>query len=609
MKCACILAAGVGSRLKKYTNDRTKGMVEVNGEPLINYSVRSLIEGGVTKFYIVTGHFADELMRHLNTTFSTVDIEYIQNDDYSTTNNIYSLHLALPHLFKYDEIVLIESDLWVRHEEALSFLKDSRSNLVLASPFQYWMDGTCITINENTHEISGFVSKSDIHRFVGKKLYKTVNWYKFSGAFLRSVYKHFIDAYVESFGKNAYYEDVLKVIASVNPKLFNSYLVHDNSWMEVDDADDLSRATQLSAGINDKVEMLVNRFGGYWKYSFFDDLTLLVNPHFPTDGMMDEMISASRQALREYPSNLATISRIASKTLSCDEDEILVGNGASELMSILSKVTAGREYIICPPFFMEYHRLFKDTLTVFPRAFPSKSMKSSILEMVEMSRADLIIVNPNNPTGEFCERDFLEDVLSKLKDQGRRLILDESFIDFFESSESLLNSKTLHLYNNLIIIKSYGKSFGVPGLRLGIIASADLILLSDIKNYLPIWNVSSTAEVFLDLLPRYINSYKESLAVIKSEREWLEERLQGLGLDLYKSRANFVLFKLEKDLADYFQEFSYQRGMLVKKLFERNGLDGTFFRVAVRERSQNEKLIEVIEDFISKYHSCPNAYI
>lgn len=603
MKCACILAAGVGSRLKKYTNDRTKGMVEINGEPLINYSIRALIEGGVKKIYVVTGHFAEELILHLNTTFSKVDIEYIHNHDYLTTNNIYSLKLALPHLFKYDEIVLIESDLWVRHEEALSFLKDSRNNLVLASPFQYWMDGTCITIKESTHEISGFVSKSDIHRFVGKKLYKTVNWYKFSGSFLQSVYKHFIDAYVESFGKNAYYEDVLKVIASVNPKLFNSYLVHDNSWMEVDDEDDLVRATQLSAGINDKVDMLVNRFGGYWKYSFFDDLTLLVNPYFPSDGMMDEMISASSQALREYPSNLSAISRIASKTLSCDSEELLVGNGASELMSILSKVTAGREYIICPPFFMEYQRLFKDSLALFPRVYPSQTMKSSILKMVEMSRADLIVVNPNNPTGEFCERSFLEDVLVKLKDQGRRLILDESFIDFFESTESLLDSKTLHRYNNLVIIKSYGKSFGVPGLRLGIMASGDLNLISEIKNFLPIWNISSAAEVFLDLLPRYMNSYKESLELIKCEREWLEGRLQSLGLVLYKSRANFVLFKLEQYLADGFQAFAYQRGMLVKKLFERNGLDGTFFRVAVRERSQNENLILAIEEFMGNVQS------
>lgn len=598
MKCACILAAGTGSRLKKYTQDRTKCMVSVGGVRLIDHTISSLLEGGVETIFIVVGFCGDDLVEHVRAAFPKLDVRFILNDVYATTNNIYSLKLALPDLFEFDEVVLVESDLWIEHEIAANFVRDTRENVVLVSPFRYWMDGTCVTIDSSTHMITGFVAKADIHLFASNPLYKTVNWYKFSGAFLREVYSHFINAYVQAFGRNAYYEDVLKVIASGFPKLFTSYVIEEQHWMEVDDEEDLSRAELLAEAPKRAAEALVQRFGGFWKFPFIEDLTLLVNPFFPTSGMMDELSRVLNHALREYPSNLSAVTRVAAKSVSCESDQIVVGNGASELMMALFAEEESRQYVIAPPFFLEYQRLLGDRLQLFSRTFPDTSLESALVSMVESSARDIILVNPNNPTGELCRMSVLMELLPKLKKEGRRLILDESFMDFAAGEESLLKENVINLFPNLVILKSFGKSYGVPGLRLGIAASADVQLVGRMRSRLPIWNISSAAEVFLDMLPRYKKEYQNSLIDLRRERDFFERVLKEIGIEYYTSHANFVFFRLAEKKGNEFGEHCFKQGLLVKKIVGRDGLQGVCYRIAVRTREQNLRVVGAVREYI-----------
>jgi histidinol-phosphate/aromatic aminotransferase/cobyric acid decarboxylase-like protein/choline kinase len=598
MKCACILAAGTGSRLKKYTQDRTKCMVEVGGERLLNHIIKALALGGVETIFIVVGYCGDDLIRHVNETFPNLDIRILTNDVYASTNNIYSFKLAIPQLIGFDEVVLVESDLWIEESTAVNFINDVRDNVVLVSPFQYWMDGTCVTLDAAEEEITGFVAKSDVHLYSNEHLFKTVNWYKFTGAFLRDIYAHFITAYVEAFGSNAYYEDVLKVIAPVSPGLFCAHIIDENKWMEIDDEEDLSRAELIAASPGKASEMMTQRFGGYWKYNFVDDLTLLVNPFFPTQGMLDELSNAFKVAMREYPSKLSAVERIASKSLPCDASQIVLGNGASELMAALFSATDDREFIIAPPFFLEYQRLLSGRLEVLDREFPAVGFEDALLKMTHDSSRDIILVNPNNPTGEICKVSVLLEILPILEKQGRRLIVDESFMDFATIPERLLHEKIINEYSNLLIIKSFGKSYGVPGVRLGVLVSSDIELLNKVRARLPIWNISSSAEVFLDLLPRYKKEYQNSLIDINKERAFFQKSLGDIGVKFYPSEANFVFFQIKEVANKEFEGFCYEYGLLIKKIVERKGLTGIYYRIAVRTREQNKRVIEVIKAYL-----------
>lgn len=600
MKCACILAAGTGSRLKKYTQDRTKCMVEVNGDKLIDYTIRSLQAGGIQTILMVVGYRGEDLAQHVKQVFPDLDIRFIENPIFASTNNIYSLKLALPVLGEYEEVVLVESDLWIERSVAVDFLRDTRENIVLVSPFRYWMDGTCVTVGADKQEISGFVAKADVHLYPIEQLFKTVNWYKFSGKFLRDIYSHFINAYVDAFGKNAYYEDVLKVIAPVTPGLFVSYIIDERHWAEIDDEEDLSRAELIASSPSDGARNLVQRFGGFWKYKFVDDLTLLVNPFFPTQGMMNELCNELSGALREYPSKLSVISRIAAKSLPCESEQIVVGNGASEIMLALFEELKDRQFIIAPPFFLEYQRLIGGRLSVYEREFPAVGLEDALDGMVNDSAADIILVNPNNPTGELCRLEKLLEVLPKLAKQGRRLIVDESFVDFSGVNATLLAETIVNEHKNLLIIKSFGKSFGVPGVRLGVLVSADLQLIERVRGRLPIWNISSSAEVFLDLLPRYKKEYQRALASIRREREHFESQLEEMKVRYFASQGNFVFFQLPEQPDRGFEEYCYKKSLLVKRIVGRAGLSGTYYRIAVRIREQNLRVTDAIREYLAE---------
>ncbi len=130
MKCACILAAGMGSRLKKLTQDNTKCMISVNEEKLIDTILETLISAGIDNVYVVTGYQAENLEIYLNQKYPNTNLTFIRNDIYATTNNIYSFKLALPFVCKHDEIILIESDLWIDKDTAINFIQDTRQNVV-----------------------------------------------------------------------------------------------------------------------------------------------------------------------------------------------------------------------------------------------------------------------------------------------------------------------------------------------------------------------------------------------------------------------------------------------------------------------------------------------
>lgn len=242
---ALILAAGTGSRLKQYTEKVPKCMVPVNGIPMIERAIDSLVDAGIKKLYIGLGYKADVLKKFIADTFNSdrlkgMQIDFVENPVYDKTNNIYSLWLART-VFSQDDTLLLESDLVFSKELIKNLVKAKEKNLAVVSHYEDWMDGTC-TILDKENNILDFIGKNAQNPADVDKYYKTVNIYKFSRDFIESYYLPFLQTFMDVFGKNNYYETCLKFLAQTDPTLLKAFQVPGDIWYEIDNPDDLKAA-------------------------------------------------------------------------------------------------------------------------------------------------------------------------------------------------------------------------------------------------------------------------------------------------------------------------------------------------------------------------------
>ena len=242
---AIILAAGMGKRLGELTSNNTKCMVEVNGIRLIDRLLGQLSNLSLERVIIVVGYEADKLIAHIGDRYSDrLKIEYIRNDIYNKTNNIYSLALT-KHMLVEDDTLLIESDLIFEDKLFSLILDNPYPNLALVAKYQTWMDGTMVRIDDDCN-IVNFVPKKAFKYSDVDFYYKTVNIYKFSKEFLRSKYIPFLDAYCSALGNNEYYEQVLRVICMLENSELKALPIDNERWYEIDDIQDLLKVTTNS---------------------------------------------------------------------------------------------------------------------------------------------------------------------------------------------------------------------------------------------------------------------------------------------------------------------------------------------------------------------------
>lgn len=603
-RLACVLAAGLGSRLKTLTRQDTKCMVEVGGTRLIAHLLQAIARADFDEAVIVVGHGGDNLIQYIaSLTPQHSQIRFVENKDFATTNNIYSLHLALEASKNsdYSEIAVFESDVYVEPSTAHAYLTDPQAaNSALVSPYEYWMEGTAVTIKDNDH-IDTFVSKKDISRYSYGELYKTVNWYRFTRSYMQDHYMPFLEAYLAAKGRNSYYEDVLRTISPHVTDELTAYSIPVSKWIEIDDEEDLRRAAIIaSVEPSRKASSLAAQYGGFWKHKELTDLTLLENPSFPPPSLLAELRRCLDRAVRAYSSKQSIIASIAAKGLKLEAKNILVGNGASELLSVLFGAHTSR-YSIVPPYFLEFERLLPNgRLRLLDRIFPHDPLNSAYQPWSEQSNDNLIVVNPNNPTGELLTKAQIFTLLDRALSAKKIIVVDESFMDFSgDPTASLLTQEIIDRYPNLLVVKSLGKSHGIGGIRLGLLATSDVQLLARLREKLPIWNVSSIAEVYLDLLPKYQDDLRSSLAMIDHERGNLLSQVRVMGLFATQSFANFLLLPLHLAKATSLQGAFFERGFIVKTI-SRAGLRGEWLRIPVKDPQTNA----IVLDLISQNRSC-----
>lgn len=602
---AIILAAGMGRRLGKYTRDNTKCMLPVNGIRLIDRMLEQLCQLHLNRLVLVIGYKGQELHDYIGNQYDArLKIEFVENPVYDKTNNIYSLALVKDKLIE-DDTLLIESDLILEDGMFKMLLDHPYPNLALVAKYESWMDGTMVRI-DSENNIVNFVPKKAFNYAEADFYYKTVNVYKFSKDFSTHVYVPFLDAYCQVMGNNEYYEQVLRVITLLDQASIKALPISDRAWYEIDDVQDKDIAETIFAPEADRLEKYHVRYGGYWRFPKLLDFCYLVNPYFPPRRMREEIKANFDALLMQYPSGMKVNSLLAGKYFGINDQYVVVGNGAAELIKSLMEhfITSGCKVGVVYPTFEEYpHRLSQECIVPFS---PSNADFTYTAQDLKNYYADkgigtLLLVNPDNPSGNYIPRYDVLDLATWCEERGVRLLVDESFVDFTDNGpeDSLLNDATLESHPSMLVMKSISKSFGVPGLRLGVLAGADIDLLHSIKKDVAIWNINSFAEFYMQIFNKYESIYKAACENFILERERFCTRLSAVPfLRVIPSQANYFLCEVMGGWTSHelTQRLLTEHNILIKDCDNKTGLKGkNYVRIAIRNSADNDTLVNALE--------------
>ena len=595
---AIILAAGMGKRLKELTQDRTKCMVQVNGVALIDRMLHQIESRHLSRIVIVVGYEGEKLMKYIDTLGIRTPIVYVQNPIYDKTNNIYSLALAKDYLCQ-DDTLLFESDLIFEDAVIDQLLDDPRETLALVDKYESWMDGTCVKLGPDD-SIASFVPSKNFRFEEAHEYYKTVNIYKFGRHFSRTHYVPFLEAYSKALGNNEYYEQVLRVIAMLDDPEIRAKRLNGQLWYEIDDIQDLDIASSMFAQDPDlRVSLMQGRYGGYWRYPQLLDFCYLVNPYFPPQRLIDEIQANFTPLLTQYPSGMRVNALLAARNFAVHQQNILVGNGAAELIKALMARLEGATGFIRPTF-EEYPNRYQDRPNVcFTPAGPDfRYTADDLMAFFGPQDIDnLVLINPDNPTGNYIPAPDVLRLADWAQEKGIRLILDESFADFAdEADNTFIRQDLLDRYRRLYVVKSISKSYGVPGLRLGVLASGDQDLIAALKKDVAIWNINSFAEFYMQIEEKYTKDEARALELIRAERARFRRELEKLpNLRVIPSQANYLMVELLGGLSAraITRELLVNRCILVKDLSPKLG-GQQYLRLAVRDTRDNDRLLEAL---------------
>ena len=597
---AIILAAGMGKRLGEYTKNNTKCMVPVNGVPLIDRVLNQLSSLKLSRVVIVVGYEGQKLIDYIGNEYNGLKIEYIFNSIYDKTNNIYSLALAKDKM-QEDDTLLLESDL-IFDDRLFSLVVDNPCpNLALVAKYEAWMDGTMVQIDDERN-IVNFVPKEAFRHEQADSYYKTVNIYKLSKEFSANRYVPFLEAYMKAIGNNEYYENVLRILSFLDCKDLKALPITDEKWYEIDDKQDLDIAEALFADDEQLMQKFYSRYGGFWRFPKMLDFCYLVNPFFPSQRMLDEMKASFRTLLTEYPSGMKVNALLASKCWGVSEKYIVPGNGAAELIKFLMDNLNGKLGVIRPSFEEYPNRYQGEVVTFIPQNSDFRYTGQDIIDFyANKDIANLLLINPDNPSGNFIPKDDILKVADWCKLNQVRFIVDESFVDFSEDYEicSMLDDTILESYPNMTVVKSISKSYGVPGLRLGIMASADEVLIKEAKKYVSIWNINSFAEFFMQIFTKYSKDYHKACGSFQAERaDFLSKLCEIPFIHVMPTQANFVLCEVKEPYSsmEIVKRMLREHNILLSACSAKKGLQGgKYLRIAIRGHQDNVRLIEAFK--------------
>ena len=592
-----ILAAGIGKRLLPYTTDIPKCLVEVNNKAIIENILDSLLnyKEKVEAVHIVLGYKKEEIIERLKGKYKELNINYIENDIYRETNNIYSLWLSGKYIKK--DLILFESDVYF-DPLIIDDLFNTDKNIALVDKYESFMEGTALEV-DNDGMITNIITKKRHSDLRG--LYKTLNLYHFTADFFKEIFLPTLEIYMKTQSRNSYYEVILKLLVFLGKQKIYAKCTDGRAWYEIDDMEDLRNARYLFSSDEEKISFLKKAFGGYWNYKFHD-FNLLYNDYFPDENFMEEYKSSLRELISSYPSNDRILLDKIRKILpfNVEAEHIIQGNGSCHLIKELFKLTGEEKTAVPVPTFGEYTKEEYNNVYFETEEDNFSVNIEKFIKFIEKEQAkQVVIVNPCNPTSLVLKKEDIEK-LCKLPSL-KYVIIDESFINFCDRPESIIDK--YKNYEKLIIVKSLGKEYGIPGIRFGCIITCNEKILKTMRENLPIWNINSFVEFFLDRVGRYKDLYKMSLEKIKENRRTMEKEIGSIcEINLIgPSQTNFILGRLKKGDINNLQKYLFVKYKILIKVIDKIGVSGkNYFRVSVRTEELNSALIKGLKEYLEQ---------
>lgn len=597
---AIILAAGMGKRLGELTQDNTKCMVKVNGVTLIERLLNqldSLQACKLSRVIIVTGYEGQKLRDFISTRNIKTPVEYVDNPIYASTNNIYSLWLAKDYLLQEDTL-LFESDLIFEASVIEKLLNDPTPSLALVSKYESWMDGTVVKLGKNC-EIDKFIPGTAFSYDECHSYYKTVNIYKFSKEFSGSHYVPFLEAYCKALGNNEYYEQVLRVITLLDKPEIKALPLNNEAWYEIDDIQDLDIAESIFCEPKEKCERLENRHGGFWRYPRLLDFYYPNNPHFPTDRLKSELLANYDRLICSYPSGSRVNNLLAAKIFGIKQEFTHLGNGIHEIINELMTHQQGKVGVVQPSYDEYTNRIPAEKLV--PMVVSGPDYAYSATDIMQHFRGEdissLVIMNPDTPSGNYIPHAQMMNLCAWCGDRNIQLIVDESYADFSNegTAASLLHNDILAGNPHLTVLKSISEPHGLPGLRLGLMATADSRQCATVRKATSIWNINSVGEFYMQIFSKYEKFYTKACTAVREERErFMREMAKVPYLRVVPSQANYFLCEVLPPLNSrkLTETLVNQHHILVKDCSTKLTMQGcNYIRVAVRSAEENNRLL------------------
>lgn len=361
--------------------------------------------------------------------------------------------------------------------------------------------------------------------------------------------------------------------------------------------------------INDgeeKLKQYYNRYGGFWVYPDMLDYCYLVNPYFNRSKIIDEMEANFRTLVSEYPAGMNVNSMLASECWNIKQEYIIPGNGAAELIKALMENLEGTVGVVRPTFEEYPNRMADERVVTFvPENDEFRYGADDLIDFFGENHVDnLLLINPDNPSGNFISLDGIKKLAEWTKANGIKFILDESFVDFSVGYEknTCLHNELLEVYPHMCVMKSISKSYGVPGLRLGILCSANTELIAKMKKQVSIWNINSFAEFFMQIYPKYKDDYRRACDQFIQAREDFEKELNEIPfIKVMPSQANYFFlevlppYKPKELCAILLKDYNIlASACLAKKGIEKN----RYMRIAVRNHGDNERFIKALKSLV-----------
>ena len=514
-----------------------KALLPLGSTTILGRLIDALQQARVQQVLVVTGYRAAEVREFLEGRHeANLDLCFVHNERFATTNNVVSLALALDQISPDKDVLLIECDLVFDPTLISALVEHAGGNVALVDRYRDGMDGTVVAV-ENGIVTELFPPSAQSEGFSYRDKFKTLNLYRFEIGFCRDILGPAVARYAADIDPSAYYELALGTLVDLPGQRITAEVVAGARWAEVDDPNDLN-AVRFLFEPAERGAILDRAHGGHWNYDLLD-FAHMRNAHFPTPAMLAAMAHALPALLASYGSAQTLLDEKLSWLLGCDAARIVALHGATQALPILARQFEHCTTALPVPTFGEYARLFAAARSYIDRPGFDLDELDEIAATVEL----FVVVNPNNPTGTLLPAGALRELVAR--HPSTTFIVDESF-HIFSGEQSMLEQLETEPLDNVVVLASLSKSLGVPGLRLGYLYCSDRRLRARFAAELPIWNLGAAAEHFLELALKYGPELERSIEQTREDRSRLAEALGALNLVacVHPSAANFLLITL-----------------------------------------------------------------